>query len=79
MTVYRRMWEYMDSHKDVFVNSYEEGIERVCSRRGKYALLLESPKNEYTNERQPCTTMKVGPNLDTKGFGIGTPPKSTLR
>ncbi|XP_034232443.1 glutamate receptor 1 isoform X2 [Thrips palmi] len=79
MTVYKRMWEYMDSHKEVFVNSYDEGIERVRKRRGKYALLLESPKNEYTNERQPCDTMKVGPNLDTKGFGIATPPKSSLR
>ncbi|XP_052127111.1 glutamate receptor 4-like isoform X2 [Frankliniella occidentalis] len=79
MTVYRRMWEFMDSHKHVFVNSYEEGIHRVRRSRGKYALLLESPKNEYTNEREPCDTIKVGPNLDNKGFGIGTPPKSAIR
>lgn len=46
---------------------------------GKYALLIESPKNDYTNQRKPCDTMKVGPNLDSKGFGIGTPLGSPLK
>jgi len=46
---------------------------------GKYALLIESPKNDYTNQRKPCDTMKVGNNLDSKGFGIGTPLGSPLQ
>ena len=46
---------------------------------GKYALLIESPKNDYTNERKPCDTMKVGRNLDAKGFGIATPLGSPLK
>ena len=46
---------------------------------GKYALLIESPKNDYTNERKPCDTMKVGRNLDAKGFGVATPLGSPLK
>jgi ABC-type amino acid transport substrate-binding protein len=29
-------------------------------------------KNEYVNERLPCDTMKVGSDLDSKGYGITT-------
>lgn len=73
------MWEYMNSRKHVFVRSYDEGIRRVRTSKGKYALLIESPKNDYINEREPCDTMKVGRNLDAKGFGIATPLGSPLR
>lgn len=74
------MWEYMNSRsKQVFVNTYDEGIRRVRQSKGKYALLIESPKNDYINERQPCDTMKVGRNLDSKGFGVATPLGSSLR
>lgn len=69
----------MNSKPQVFVPTYEEGIKRVRSSKGKYALLIESPKNEYTNEREPCDTMKVGRNLDAKGFGVATPLGSPLR
>ncbi len=40
--------------------------------KGKYAFLLESSLNEYLNERYPCNTVKVGNNLDSKGYGIAT-------
>lgn len=73
------MWEFMNSRKHVFVNTYDEGIRRVRQSKGKYALLIESPKNEYINEREPCDTMKVGRNLDAKGFGVATPIGSPLR
>lgn len=69
----------MNAHPHVFVPNYDDGIQRVRNSKGKYALLIESPKNDYTNEREPCDTMKVGPNLDTKGFGIATPLGSPLR
>lgn len=69
----------MKSHPEVFVKTYEEGIARVRQSKGKYALLIESPKNDYTNERDPCDTMKVGQNLDSKGFGVATPLGSPLR
>lgn len=41
--------------------------------------MLESSVNEYLNERQPCNTMKVGNNLDSKGYGIATPIGSELK
>ncbi|XP_060656054.1 glutamate receptor 1 isoform X1 [Drosophila nasuta] len=77
--LHNKMWEYMNSHKSVFVPTYDEGIRRVRTSKGKYALLVESPKNEYVNAREPCDTMKVGPNMDTKGFGIATPLGSALK
>uniref|UniRef100_A0A1A9ZC14 Ionotropic glutamate receptor C-terminal domain-containing protein n=1 Tax=Glossina pallidipes TaxID=7398 RepID=A0A1A9ZC14_GLOPL len=77
--LHNKMWEYMNSRKHVFVNTYDEGIRRVRTSKGKYALLVESPKNEYVNAREPCDTMKVGRNLDTKGFGIATPIGSPLK
>ena len=40
--------------------------------KGKYAFLIESSTNEYQNERNPCDTIKVGKNLDAKGYGIAT-------
>lgn len=73
------MWEFMSSRKHVFVRTYDEGIKRVRTSKGKYALLIESPKNDYINEREPCDTMKVGRNLDAKGFGVATPLGSPLR
>ncbi|XP_049961019.1 glutamate receptor 1-like [Schistocerca serialis cubense] len=79
ITLYSKMWEFMNSRKNVFVRTYDEGIRRVRTSKGKYALLIESPKNDYINEREPCDTMKVGRNLDAKGFGVATPLGSPLR
>ncbi|XP_060554333.1 glutamate receptor-like isoform X2 [Ruditapes philippinarum] len=76
--VHERMWAYMQSASpSVFVKSNQEGIERV--RKGNYAYLMESTTNKYTNMRKPCDTMQVGPNLDSKGYGIATPIGSDLR
>jgi hypothetical protein len=79
ISLYNKMWDFMNSRKHVFVHSYDEGIRRVRTSKGKYALLIESPKIEYINEREPCDTMKVGRNLDAKGFGVATPLGSPLR
>lgn len=76
--VHERMWAYMQSASpSVFVATNKDGIERV--RKGNYAYLIESSTNDYTNSRLPCDTMKVGPNLDSKGYGIATPIGSDLR
>ncbi len=63
----------------VFVTSNEDGIKRVRQSNGRYAFLMESTTNDYINQRLPCDTMKVGSNLDSKGYGIGTPLGSDLR
>lgn len=45
-------------------------IRMRCFRR--------STKSEYVNERLPCDTMKVGSDLDSKGYGIATRLGSSL-
>ncbi|UJR27160.1 hypothetical protein I4U23_008458 [Adineta vaga] len=78
--IFKRMWNFMQQRKDdVFVTSNREGIEKVRRSKGKFAFLLESTLNEYVNERLPCDTMRIGENIDAKGYGIGTPLGSDLR
>lgn len=76
--VHERMWAYMQSASpSVFVADNPTGIARV--RKGNYAFLIESTTNDYINMMKPCDTMKVGPNLDAKGYGIATPIGSDLK
>ncbi|KAK7883280.1 hypothetical protein WMY93_029454 [Mugilogobius chulae] len=80
IAVYEKMWSYMKSAEPtVFTRTTAEGVARVRKSKGKYAFLLESTMNEYTEQRKPCDTMKVGGNLDSKGYGIATPKGSQLR
>lgn len=76
---YQRMFQFMESNPTVFVKTNEEGIERVKKSKGKYAYLLESPLNEYNNNKEPCDTLKVGNNLNSKGYGIATRKNSKYR
>lgn len=74
------MREFMVKNKDrVMVDGNKEGVAKVRNGKGKYAFLLESPSNEYNNQRLPCNTMKVGENLDSKGYGIATKAGSPWR
>jgi len=73
------MWTFMSARPDVFVPTTEAGVLKVRNSKGKYAFLLESTMNEYHNQRKPCNTIKVGNNLDSKGYGIATPIGSNLR
>ncbi|XP_053113161.1 glutamate receptor 2 isoform X2 [Hemicordylus capensis] len=78
--VFDKMWTYMKgAEPSVFVKTTAEGVARVRKSKGKYAYLLESTMNEYIEQRKPCDTMKVGGNLDSKGYGIATPKGSSLR
>ncbi|XP_021379137.1 glutamate receptor 2-like isoform X2 [Mizuhopecten yessoensis] len=78
--VYQRMWMYMNANADrVMVDHNHLGIQKVRDSKGKYAFLLESPLNNYQGQKKPCNTMKVGENLDSKGYGIATPLYSPLR
>ncbi|KAM4727254.1 glutamate receptor 1-like isoform 1-T1 [Anableps anableps] len=80
IAVFEKMWSYMRSaDPSVFVKSTNEGVMRVRKSKGKYAYLLESSMNEYIEQRKPCDTMKVGGNLDSKGYGVATPKASPLR
>uniref|UniRef100_A0A4W4FBL4 Glutamate receptor n=1 Tax=Electrophorus electricus TaxID=8005 RepID=A0A4W4FBL4_ELEEL len=80
IAVYEKMWSYMKSAEpSVFVKTTPDGVARVRKSKGKFAFLLESTMNEYIEQRKPCDTMKVGGNLDSKGYGIATPKGSALR
>ncbi|XP_060783670.1 glutamate receptor 1a isoform X2 [Neoarius graeffei] len=80
IAVFEKMWSYMKSaDPSVFVKTTDEGVIRVRKSKGKYAYLLESTMNEYIEQRKPCDTMKVGGNLDSKGYGVATPKGSPLR
>jgi len=74
------MWAFMQSAEPtVFVVSTRDGVNQVRAKNGKYAFLTESTTNDYENQRKPCDTMKVGGNLDAKGYGVATPMGSDLR
>ena len=77
--VYDKMWEFMRANPDVFMRTTQQGVQRVRDSKGKYAFLLESTMNDFYNQRKPCNTMKVGDNLDSKGYGVATPLHSKLR
>ncbi|XP_060792341.1 glutamate receptor 1b isoform X2 [Neoarius graeffei] len=80
IAVFEKMWSYMKAaDPSVFVKTTDEGVVRVRKSKGKYAYLLESTMNEYIEQRKPCDTMKVGGNLDSKGYGVATPKGSDLR
>lgn len=79
MVTYEKMWNYMNANPSVLAKTTEEGVLRVRSGKGKYAFILESTMNDYYNQRKPCNTMKVGENLDFKGYGVATPLGSDLR
>ncbi|CAF0775474.1 unnamed protein product [Rotaria sordida] len=73
VTIFQNMWAIMQrSSSEVFVTTNDEGVAKVRNSKGKYAFFIESTKNEYVNERYPCDTMKVGSDLDSKGYGIAT-------
>ncbi|RUS81760.1 hypothetical protein EGW08_010452 [Elysia chlorotica] len=80
VTTYRMMWNYMSTASPpVMVKTVEEGVKRVQDSGGKFAFLLESSTNDYYNNRKPCNTIKVGPNLNLNSFGIATPHGSQLK
>ncbi|XP_064637978.1 glutamate receptor-like isoform X2 [Lineus longissimus] len=80
LPTYQRMWTFMKSNaEEVFPPTTQAGVEKVRDSNGKYAFLLESTMNEYMNQQEPCTTMRVGSNLDSKGYGVATPFHSDLR
>ncbi|WAQ98647.1 GRIA2-like protein, partial [Mya arenaria] len=71
---YKKMWNHMSAHEErVMVNSTLSGVTKVRNSKGEYAFLMEEAYNKFHNQRRPCNTMRVGNNLDNKGYGIATP------
>lgn len=78
-SLYQRMWSAMESaEQSVFVETNDEGVERVAKEKGKYAFLMESTTIEYITAKN-CNLTQVGGQLDSKGYGIAFPPNSPYR
>lgn len=56
----------------VFVETNQEGEERVAKSKRLYAFLMESSSIEYIVERN-CNVTQIGGLLDSKGYGIAMP------
>ncbi|XP_041360322.1 glutamate receptor 3-like isoform X2 [Gigantopelta aegis] len=72
VVVFRTMAEVMKESPDVLMDTVEAGVDKVRKSKSKYAFMLESAMNDFHNQQEPCDTMKVGDNLDNKGYGIAT-------
>ena len=59
----------MESNPQNFVNSTEDGIERVLKKN--YAFFMESTMIDY-NVQKNCNLTQIGGLLDSKGYGIAT-------
>ena len=68
------MWQVMNgSHREVFRESDEEGIQSVIQANGRFAYFMESSSIEFYVARR-CSLAQVGGLLDNKGYGIGVSP-----
>lgn len=77
-SIYRRMWNFMESrkHQGVFPNDNKKGISMV--KKGNYAFLMESTSLEYIAHGD-CELTQIGGLLDHKGYGIAMPKRSPYR
>lgn len=67
------MWATMEhAEPSVFVDSNEEGIQRVKQSNRGYAFLMESATIDYITQRE-CNLTRIGNWLDSKAYGIGMP------
>lgn len=63
------MWKKMQTNPKSFVQSSEEGINRVLTKN--YAFFMESTMIDY-NVQKNCDLTQIGDLLDYKGYGIAT-------
>ncbi|KAF9423570.1 hypothetical protein HW555_001125 [Spodoptera exigua] len=69
-TVYSKIWDVMVSAKPtVFMDSNDEGKDRVLRSKGNYAFFMESTSIEYYMKRN-CKLKMLGSKLDSKEYGI---------
>lgn len=72
MSLYQKMYAFMEHTDGVLFDSNEEGIARVKQSNRGYAFLMESALIEYEIQRE-CDLRRVGTWLDSKAYGIGMP------
>ncbi|KAL3311509.1 Glutamate receptor ionotropic, kainate 1, partial [Cichlidogyrus casuarinus] len=73
--VFRKMYKQMVlNYNEVMQSKTEYGVHKVMNSTD-YAFILESSTNDYWSKRN-CELLKIGPNLDSKGYGFGLPKSS---
>ena len=65
--VYKNMYKYMMAHPENMMEDNVAALERA--KKGNYAFFMESSTINYNTERN-CEVVKVGGELDEKGYGI---------
>lgn len=76
---FQPMWQIMSSlEQSSMVNSSEEGFRKVKESDGDYAFLWDSPVIQY-RVTEDCEFIEVGQPFDSRGYGIGVPPRASFR
>ncbi|XP_072018831.1 glutamate receptor ionotropic, kainate 2-like isoform X2 [Amphiura filiformis] len=75
---YLKMWEFMANKPSVFVETYQEGIERVLNTKN-YAFLMESTVAEFIVSEHCKNLTQIGGLLNSRGYGIGTAQGDPIR
>jgi len=76
--VYQAMFEHISGPNQQNMKTYDDGINMVRQKKGKYAFIMESAKIDYVSNKRPCNTMKVGPDLSDVHYGIALPVGSRM-
>ncbi|XP_066297079.1 glutamate receptor ionotropic, kainate 2-like [Branchiostoma lanceolatum] len=72
---FARMFDFMTS-RNTFVETSEEGIQRVHDPNDDYAFIWDSAVLDYEAEQEPCEIMTVGRLFGKIGYGFGLPMQS---
>lgn len=72
----QNLWNKM-SRQNSWVNSYEEGLQRVKKSDGKFVLFSESSTAEYL-ARKNCDVMLYGDNIFHRSYGLAVQKGSHL-
>ncbi|KAI8489787.1 hypothetical protein Bbelb_324170 [Branchiostoma belcheri] len=72
---FARMYDFMTS-RNTFVETSEEGIQRVHDPNDDYAFIWDSAVLDYEAEQEPCEIMTVGRLFGKIGYGFGLPMQS---
>lgn len=67
---YKKMWNYMNQHRDLLVDKVEDGVKKVRDSKGKYAFIIESSSADFWIMKEPCDLVKVGSNINSRQYGF---------
>ncbi|XP_072033596.1 glutamate receptor 2-like isoform X5 [Amphiura filiformis] len=76
----RKFWHKMNNdHANVYVKDMAEGVRRVKSSNGNYALIGETPELNYIASTKPCKLKVVGEYIARTQYALAVAPGSPLK